>query len=308
MLAAAALLLVSLTACSSGQDTDCGKAAPTGRASNLIAAKGSVHGEPAATFPTPLRTSTTERTILDPGHGQPLQEGQAITANLSIYNGTTGQLLPRSAYGAPEGTLSLTIGQTAAGISQGLVCARPGAKVAIAVSPKDGVNDKKTSLVVVVDVRKAFLQRADGAPQPHQPGLPKVVLAPGGAPGITVPKTKAPTKLQIADLKKGDGATVKRGDHVVVQYTGVLWKDGTVFDSTWTGKGATTLVAADASAGGSGSSGGVIAGFADAMIGAKVGSQVLAVVPPSKGYGAQGSGSIPANATLVFVVDILGIR
>lgn len=308
MLAAAALLLVSLTACSSGQTADCAKAAPSGRASNLITAKGSVHGEPTATFPTPLRTSTTERTIVDPGHGEPLQNGQAIRADISIYNGTTGQLLPRSAYGAPDGTLSMTIGQTVAGISRGLVCAKPGAKVAIAVSPKDGVNDKKTSLVVVVDVRKAFLQRADGVPQPHRPGMPKVVLAPNGAPGITVPKTKAPTKLQIADLKKGDGATVKRGDHVVVQYTGVLWKDGTVFDSTWTGNGATTLVADNATSSSTGSGGGVIAGFADAMIGAKVGSQVLAVVPPSKGYGAQGSGAIPANATLVFVVDILGIQ
>lgn len=306
MLAAAALLLVTLTACSSSHDAGtCAKAAPSGRASDLITAAGSTNGAPAATFPTPLRTNTTERTIVDPGHGEPLQNGQAIRADLSIYNGTTGQLLPRSAYGAPEGTISMTIGQTVAGISEGLLCAKPGAKVAIAVSPKDGVNDKKTSLVVVVDVRKAFLQRANGEPQPHQPGMPKVVLAPNGAPGITVPKTKAPSTLKIAALKKGDGATVKRGDHVVVQYTGVLWKDGTVFDSTWTGTGATTLVAADAS---SGSSGGVIKGFADAMIGAKVGSQVLAVIPPSKGYGAQGSGAIPPNATLVFVVDILGIQ
>ena len=47
-------------------------------------------------------------------------------------------------------------------------------------------------------------------------------------------------------------------------------------------------------------------GFVTALAGQRVGSQVLAVLPPSEAYGATGSGSVPANATLVFVVDILG--
>ena len=41
--------------------------------------------------------------------------------------------------------------------------------------------------------------------------------------------------------------------------------------------------------------------------GAKVGSQIIAVIPPDMAYGATGQGSVPANATLVFIVDILGI-
>ena len=40
----------------------------------------------------------------------------------------------------------------------------------------------------------------------------------------------------------------------------------------------------------------------------KVGSQIVAVIPPSLGYGSQAQGTIPANSTLVFVVDILGIQ
>jgi peptidylprolyl isomerase len=50
---------------------------------------------------------------------------------------------------------------------------------------------------------------------------------------------------------------------------------------------------------------GVVAGFKKALEGQKVGSQVIAIVPPADGYGAQGSGEITATDTMVFVVDIL---
>ena len=52
---------------------------------------------------------------------------------------------------------------------------------------------------------------------------------------------------------------------------------------------------------------GIVPGLATALKGATVGSQILAVIPPSDGYGSTATGQIPANSTLVFVVDILGI-
>ena len=50
-----------------------------------------------------------------------------------------------------------------------------------------------------------------------------------------------------------------------------------------------------------------VPGFAQALEGQTVGSQIHAVIPPELGYGAEGSGTIPGDATLVFVIDILGI-
>jgi peptidylprolyl isomerase len=124
-----------------------------------------------------------------------------------------------------------------------------------------------------------------------------VKLAANGEPTITVPKTDAPTALKIADLKKGTGKTVKTGDTVTVHYTGVVWSTGAVFDSSWT-RGQPASFATT----------GVIPGFGKALVGQKVGSQVIAVIPPADGYGS----SVPANqtaitatSTLVFVVDIL---
>ncbi len=90
---------------------------------------------------------------------------------------------------------------------------------------------------------------------------------------------------------------VNPGDTVIVQYTGVLYDGGTVFDSSWD-KGAPTQFATTA----------VVPGFKKALEGQTVGSQVLAVIPPADGYGDQAQGSIPAGATLVFVVDILGVQ
>jgi peptidylprolyl isomerase len=49
----------------------------------------------------------------------------------------------------------------------------------------------------------------------------------------------------------------------------------------------------------------MISGFYKAVIGAKVGDRIVAIIPPSEGYGATATGSIPPNSTLVFVIDLL---
>nr|WP_249405440.1 FKBP-type peptidyl-prolyl cis-trans isomerase [Microbacterium sp. CFBP 8794] len=127
--------------------------------------------------------------------------------------------------------------------------------------------------------------------------MPTVTLADDGAPTITVPTTPAPAETRIENLRRGDGDVVNPGDQVIVQYTGVLYDGGTVFDSSWD-KGMPTEFPTT----------GVVAGFRQALEGQTVGSQVLAVIPPADGYGDQEQGAIPANSTLVFVVDILGVQ
>jgi FKBP-type peptidyl-prolyl cis-trans isomerase len=51
----------------------------------------------------------------------------------------------------------------------------------------------------------------------------------------------------------------------------------------------------------------VVPGFAEALEGQTVGSQVMVVIPPDQGYGEEGQGAIPGGSTLVFVIDILGL-
>jgi peptidylprolyl isomerase len=124
-----------------------------------------------------------------------------------------------------------------------------------------------------------------------------VVRAVDGQPGITWNGSEAPTDFAVSTLISGDSdQTVAEGDSVLVQYTGVIWNEKKPFDSSWDKNGPTTLTASPDQ---------VVPGFAKAIIGQKVGSQVVAVLPPSEGYGDQATQTIPAGSTLVFVIDIL---
>jgi peptidylprolyl isomerase len=129
--------------------------------------------------------------------------------------------------------------------------------------------------------------------------MPAVVTAPSGAPGITIPKQDPPSKLAVNVLQAGHGETLEADDHVVVKYTAVLWSDSSVFDSTWTGGQAkiVTLTKSDT----------VTEGLVKGLVGQKIGSQVLIVVPPSQGFGDAGSNGVPPGSTLVYVVDLLGL-
>lgn len=298
-------ILTALTACSgNGTSQGCDTSIASGDASSVIIAKGAFGSEPAVDFPTPITTKTTQKTELIAGKGAPLQAGQPILFEASLLNGTDGAMIDKTGYNGTKNLL--TLGQaTLSALSHGLECSQVGARVAITSSVKEGGATGGTSadggagsVVFVADIMKAFPAKADGAPQVPQSGMPAVVLAPSGAPGITIPNETAPKTLKLSVLQAGSGAKVANGDTVVVNYTGVLWHDSSVFDSTWK-KGQAAMFQL--------TTGSVIPGFQKGIVGYKVGSQVLLVVPPKDGYGQAGSGLVPANATLVFVVDILGI-
>jgi peptidylprolyl isomerase len=118
-------------------------------------------------------------------------------------------------------------------------------------------------------------------------------------PTVSVPKGPAPTKLVVKDLIVGTGTTAKAGDTVTVNYVGALYKNGKVFDSSWSRKQTFTTPL---------SNGSVITGWVQGIPGMKVGGRRELIIPPSEGYGKAGSGStIPPNSTLVFVVDLLSV-
>jgi len=106
-------------------------------------------------------------------------------------------------------------------------------------------------------------------------------------------------ELEITELQVGDGTEAASGHSVEVHYTGWL-TDGTKFDSSLDrGKPFTFDLGR----------GMVIKGWEQGVVGMKVGGKRKLVIPPELGYGARGAGSvIPPNATLVFEVELLGVR
>jgi len=106
--------------------------------------------------------------------------------------------------------------------------------------------------------------------------------------------------LQYWDLKEGTGATASAGKTVSVHYTGWLAKDGKKFDSS-VDRGQPFMFQLGA--------GQVIKGWDEGVSGMKVGGKRQLRIPPELGYGARGAGGvIPANATLLFVVELLAIK
>jgi FKBP-type peptidyl-prolyl cis-trans isomerase len=318
LIATAGLLMAVLTGCSSPSATnaDCTSPVKDGAASKLVKVTGDFGSEPKVKFPTPLKTETTQRAVAIPGKGAGLVTGQKVKVDLAVYNGTSGKSIEKSSYDGTSLASFVLNDKTIKGLTDGLTCAQVGSRVVSVVSPDDafgpqGGNQqigvaKDDTLVFVIDVVKAYLPRANGSDQSVAAGLPAVVLAEDGTPGITVPSAKPPTKLEVGVLKKGAGTKVKEGDTVTVHYTGLVWDTKKVFDSSWERKEPAEFVAAD----GSKTQGGVIPGFADALIGQTVGSQVIAVIPPAQGYGSAGNtqAGITGTDTLIFVVDILGVN
>ena len=115
------------------------------------------------------------------------------------------------------------------------------------------------------------------------------------APTITIPQGQAPpTELQTYVLIKGDGKPVQAGQQLLVQYTGVLWSDGSQFDSSFSHGGAQALQVG---------TGSLIKGWDQGLVGQTVGSRVMLVVPPSLGYGSQSSGPVPAMSGVAAGAD-----
>ncbi len=108
-----------------------------------------------------------------------------------------------------------------------------------------------------------------------------------------------PDKTLVTEvLKEGDGPAVNKGDLLLANYIGQIWRDGKVFDNSYD---------RGAPAGFPIGVGGVIPGWDEGLVGKKAGSRVLLSIPPDKGYKEQGNpqAGIQGTDTLIFVVDLV---
>ena len=125
--------------------------------------------------------------------------------------------------------------------------------------------------------------------------LVKVTANAGEAPTITAPTGDAPTELIAQDVIAGNGTEVVATSTLTVHYTLMKWSDGSILESSWTNGAPATFALA-----------GVIQGWQQGLLGAKVGGRRLLVIPPALGYGPMAGHPLEKD-TLIFAVDIIAV-
>jgi len=120
-------------------------------------------------------------------------------------------------------------------------------------------------------------------------------------PQVDVPSDQPPSyQLELDDLQVGEGEEAVPGRTVEVHYVGVSWKTGKQFDASWD-RGATFKFGLG--------KGDVIPGWDQGVAGMRVGGRRRITIPPMLAYGKRGAGGvIGPDETLVFVVDLVGVR
>lgn len=256
---------------------------------------------PTVSISTPVYTDETVFRDAVVGEGLAItSREQDVEFTITLANGATGQTIVSS--GSEPAPLS-GWAENYEGFALLMDCATEGSQIVGAIPASDFSPEAAAQLgltegqavAAVVDVNRVYLAAANGAPQFNdRQNMPSVVLAPSGQPGVVIPDSAPPSELVVEVLKKGDGAEVTASESAQLKYTGLTWAEKNVFDSSW-GQPSVAMTLDS-----------VVPGFAQALEGQTVGSQILAVIPPELGYGDQATGGIPAGSTLVFVIDIVG--
>jgi FKBP-type peptidyl-prolyl cis-trans isomerase len=292
-------LAAALTGCAaSGAGTTPSSCAAPGAASEAVTATGAFGKEPKVSVPSGLTTKGTQVSVLRQGDGRQIEDGTPVLIEYTLVDGATGEVAQTSGYSGQ--TAPITAGADNAGaLGESLECAHVGDRLAVAL-PKSALSSSagagsdsssrtEDAVIAVIDVTRAFDARATGTPQLAGDGMPAVVLAPSGAPGITIPSWKAPSGNETHLLRKGSGTELTAKDTAVIKYTAVTWgqdgADDSVAGSSWTdGSGAQTVPLAK---------GQVEEGVRNAIVGHRVGDQVLAIVHQQ-------------GTAYAYVIDVLG--
>jgi peptidylprolyl isomerase len=120
---------------------------------------------------------------------------------------------------------------------------------------------------------------------------------PDQKPEIDAPEGPAPAELEIVDIEEGDGDEAAANSTVKVHYLGVDYDSGEEFDSSW-GRGQPIDFPLRQ----------LIAGWQQGIPGMKVGGRRKLTVPPGLAYGTDSRRHPLGGKTLIFVIDLLGVR
>jgi len=285
-------------------------AANNSNANASVKVTGAFGATPAVSIPKlKANNKLTVKTVIQ-GPGPTVTKSDAMAANFVLYfwDGTSNSLKANTFTSNP----TVIGGTMLPGLETALIGQKVGSRVLAVIPPADGYGTAgnsqlgitgTTTLVFVIDVIKSYADTASASGTQVSSGggtLPTVTAHAGSAPTITIPPNNPPSGLVTKTLIKGSGPKVAKGQYVIAQYTGYIWRTKKVFDSSWSsGSPFGFVIGASPSQ--------VISGWDTGLAGQTVGSRVMLVIPPKDAYGSTGASQagITGTDTLVFVVDII---
>ncbi|MCB5180414.1 FKBP-type peptidyl-prolyl cis-trans isomerase [Streptomyces antimicrobicus] len=248
--------------------------------------------------------------VLSEGDGPALKKGDVAQVNYygQVWDGD--KPFDTSFDRGQPFDVTVGAGMVIKGWDQGLEGQKVGSRVELVIPPDlgygaQGSGEKikpNATLVFVVDIVKGATIPASAKGKEvaqDNKDLPKIgTNTDGKEVSVSVPKdVNPPAKLVSNYVLEGDGAPVKDTDNVVVKFNGKTWKDDKTFESTYATDQTVTWPMAQLS----------VKGLKEGLLGKKAGSRILLVIPPDQGFGDKDQGTIPANSTLVFSLDILAV-
>jgi FKBP-type peptidyl-prolyl cis-trans isomerase len=309
LLACAVLAGCGSSSSSSSKSSSSSSSSSVGASSSVIAT-GLFGNAPAVTIPKAKAGSELEVKTLIHGSGTTLTKADALAANFVLYfwSGTSSSLKANTFTSNP----TVIGGTMLPGLESALIGQKVGSRVLAVIPPAEGYGTTgnsqlgitgSTTLVFVIDVLKSYAdtESAAGAQESNGGGsLPTVTAKAGTAPTLTFPSSSPPSTLVSKTLIKGNGPKIVKGEYVIAQYTGYIWRTKKVFGSSWSsGSPFGFVIGASPEQ--------VIPGWDKALEGQTVGSRVMLSIPPADGYGKTGESQagITGTDTLVFVVDLI---
>lgn len=302
-----ALTLLGLAGCGSGSsDSDEG-----GASLSSVKVEGKQGEEPQVTFDGQLDGTKSETEVLIEGDGDDVATGDTVEAHWWIGNGFTQKQTQSTYEGEPQ---SLELGDQVLPFLTTMMEGNQVGDRIVAMLPSDKAFGEgggarfnignRDAAVIVLDImsRKDTVPALDG-PQgdDKKPAswAPTLIEKDGVITGLDFTDAHEPSgKLIATTLIKGDGAVVKAGQTLTVDYLGQVYNADAPFDESYSKEPAEFPIG----------TGSVITGWDDRLVGRTVGSRVILEIPPADGYGADGNpdAGIKGTDTLFFVVDILG--
>ena len=257
-------------------------------------------GYPSLEFYPPLFVTGPVARLYEDGDGEQVKEGDTVTFDYAMFAGDNGEL-SYSTFdrGTPE---TITVQST--GMSQTLaevmIGSHVGAKIIFATVDSSGAKASDflyaQFMTMVVRSTRSPLERATGQVVKPPAWLPTVTLADNGRPSITLPiPAAAPRELISQLLIRGEGPVLEPEQMAIVKFTAWVW-DGTEFDSTWDDNASMSWpMTQDLT----------MPGLQEGLIGQRVGSQVLLIIPPDLAFGDVAMVGAPPGSTMVYVVDLV---